>query len=550
MSYDASQFLEALEALEAEKNISKEIILNALKEAMEKSYRKELGGDDADVHAEIDPESGKIELYQLKQVVSNKNEDDIDPFLEITVKEANALDKSKKYHEGDSFRIDASIDALKTQTALTVKSVLRQKLAEIEKESLFNEFKDKIGTIITGIVEKAEDRGVSVNVVKTSVYLPRNQMIGDERFIKDDKIKLFVKDVTSTTKTGARINVTRANDGFLKCLFFEEIPDIYNGVIEIKAIARRAGERSKVAVISNDPNVEPTGACIGQNGSRIQKIVNQLGNGSLKEKIDIISYSDYAPLYILESMKPAHVLGIVMGQGEEKEATVIVADDSFSIAIGRKGVNVSLAGRLTGYAISIMTESEALEKGVEYLSIDEVQYNAIKEKAEQVRQEQLKKYEEESVLPGIPEGYVAPDQRTYEEESVSDIDEALSEQAESEETFEEKKEEKVEEAKPVEEKVEVKPTTQVKTTTTLEDLEKSLEDEKKKASSSKKSSKKKKEEEKEEDALISVVDPTQRMSIYTEEELREMEEEENEEEEYEEEDIDYDEYDEYYDDER
>ena len=551
MSYDASQFLEALEALEAERNISKEIILSALKEAMEKSYRKELGGDDADVHAEIDPVTGKIELYQLK-VVKKEIEDD---FLEITVKDANALDKSKKYKEGDFFRIDASIEELKTQTALTVRSVLRQKLAEVEKEALYNEFKDKIGTLITGVVEKAEDRGVSVNIVKTSVYLPRSQMIGDERFIKDDKIKLYVNDVISTTKTGARINVTRANDGFLKCLFFEEIHDIYDGTIVIKGIARRAGERSKVAVLSNDPNVEPTGACIGQNGARIQKIVNQLGNGSVKEKIDIITYSDNAPLYIIESMKPAHVLGIAMGSEEEKSATIVVPDDSFSVAIGRKGVNVSLASRLTGYKIDVVTESDALEKGLEYMSFDEVQDKALREKAELMRQEQLKKYEEENVLPGIPEGYVAPSQRVYEDEASNDLEEALNEEVEKEDEVPQVKEEVKEEVKEApkakEEKVEVKATTHVKTTTTLEDLEKSLEEEdKKKKSSAKKSSKKKKEEEEEEN-VAPISDPSTYMSIYTEEELREMEEEENAEEDYEEEeDIDYDEYDEYYDDQR
>ena len=547
MSYDQKEFLEALEAFEAEKNISKEVILDALKEAMEKSYRKELGGDDADVHVDIDPESGAIEMYQLKVV----KDEVLDDFLEISVEDANKEAKKKqKYKDGDLFRIDASLEKIKKTSVNAIRNVLRQKIAEVEKANLYNEFKDKIGTIITGTVEKVDDRGLMVDIMKTNVFLPRKEMIGDEKFVQNDKIKIYVKEVGVSSKLGAHIVVTRANDGFLKCLFFEQIHEVYDGTIEIKGIARRAGVRSKVAVYSNDPNVEPTSACIGQGGARIQKIVGQLGNGSVKEKIDVINYSNYTPLFILDAMKPAIVKGIHIDSEEERKATVIVSDDTFNVAIGRGGVNVMLAGRLTSYKLEVMTESEALENNVEYQSYEEVRENSIRFEAEQIQiEEQFK----DSALPGFDTNYVAPDQRKYEDEESSELDEALNLEVEKDEEriVKATKEEvpvKVEEEKPAEEKKEVTPKTEVKVSRTLEDLEKAIDEDanKKKSQANKKKSSKKKVEEEEETKTVS--DPSTYLNIYTEEELRELDEEEQ----NQEEDIDFydEEYDEEYDDDK
>ena len=380
-------------------------------------------------------------------------------------------------------------------------------------------------------------------------------MIKDERFAVGDTIKLFVNDVASGTKSGAHIVVSRACEGFLKALLTENIHDIYDGTIVIKAIAREAGERSKVAVYSSDPNVDPAGACIGPNGSRIQKVVSQLGNGSSKEKIDIIAYKENSGLYIMEALKPAHVVGIKVDE-ENKSALVVVKDDSLSLAIGRKGVNARLAVKLTGYNIDIKIESEALEQGLEYQSFEELSAIEMEERAKRVMEAQraalVYQNKDEGVLPGLPEGYVAPQARNYEEES-NDFDTALEEVAEKEDLTapnEEVKEEKVEEVVPEvkEEKVEEVKTTQVKTTTTLEDLEKSLEDSGKaqKKTNFKRSKKKAEEEEEDKKPGITHADGP-RMSIYTEEELKEIEEEENEVEEDLDDDIDYDEYDEYYD---
>lgn len=542
MTMNVTEFNAALEQLEVAKGISRETVLEALKEAMTKGFKKDIGDDDALVEVNIDPEKGIIEMFQIKKVVKEVEDD----LLEISVEDAS--DSGKKYKVGDDYKIAASVENLRKAIVLSIKSVLKQKFAEAEKEILYEQFKDKIGTMITGKVESIDERGASINIGRTSVYMPRKEMIKDEKFILGENIKLFVNDVASSTK-GAHIVVSRASEGFLKALMTEEIHDIYDGTIVIKAAAREAGERSKVAVYSEDPNVDPAGSCIGPNGSRIQKVVSQLGNGSQKEKIDIIAWTDNTPLYIMEALKPAHVVGIKLDE-ENKAALVIVKDDSLSLAIGRKGVNARLAVKLTGFNIDIKTESDAIENNIEYISFEEASALELEAKAKRVAQKQKEtlvyQNAQEAVLPGLPEGYVAPQARKYDDE-VNDIDEALEREADVEEEAESIKKEPVKatEAKTVEPKA-----TTVKTTTTLEDLEKSLESSAKSTtkSTSKKAKKEEKvEEEKAEEKVVKNEGP--RMSIYTEEELKEMEEEEENEaiDEVDDEDIDYDEYDDYYD---
>ena len=565
MAMNAVEFIAALEEIEASKGISKDTILDMLKESLIKAYRKQLGGDDADVRVNIDPEKGIIDMCQVKAVVDEVEDD----FLQISVQDANDADKSKKYKAGDEFVIPATIDELKKATAMSVKSMLKQKFAEAEKSILYETFKDKIGTIITGKVEKVDDRGISVNIVKTSVFLPKKELIGDEKFIVGETIKIYVDDVASGTK-GAHIVVSRSKEGFLRCILAEEISEIYDGTVQIKAIAREAGERSKVAVYSKDPTIDPAGACIGSNGARIQKVVSQLGNGGInKEKIDIIGYSDNTALFIMEALKPARVVGAIVNE-EEKSAIAIVNDDSFSLAIGRRGVNVRLAVKLTGYNIDVKTETMAAEEGLEYISLEEATAEENAKKAEQIL---LKKANEEnaaqpSVLRGLPEGYVAPQDRVYEEEATAednaDLTEALENEAEKKEAVIEaapvietpveetvKEEEPAPAPAPVKEEVKEEHK-EVKTTTSIEDLEKSLADEsaRKANKGAKKSFKKnnKKAEEEAEEENKPVISTGERMSIYTEEELREMEEEEKYEDEVEDDDIDYDEFDEYYDD--
>ena len=571
MAINATDFLNALQEIESQKGISKNTILTTLKEALAKGFRKQLGGDDADVRVEIDPEKGTIDMYHVKKVVDEVEDD----FLELSVKEANELDPSKKYAAGDEFVIPASVDDLRKGIAMSVKSILKQKFSEAEKGILFEAFKDKIGTIITGKVEKVDDRGLSVNIGRASVYLPSSQLIGNERFNLGDQIKVYVQSVESGSK-GAHIAVTRSSEGFLRCLFNEEIHEIYDGTISIKGIAREAGERSKVAVFSQDPNVDPAGACIGPNGTRIQKVVGQLGNGQVSEKIDIIAYSDNAGLYVMEALKPAHVVGVDIDV-ETKTATIIVKDDSYSMAIGRKGVNVRLAAKLTGYSIDVVTESEAIEDELVYQSFEELQALDIEERNKAAmlafQAKAASSNESASVIPGLPEGYVAPLDRKYEDENNDEIEEALQEESDLEEVKapsekqevveEPSKEEIKEEAQESEsesKEVETPKITKVKTTTSIEELEKNLESEssKKKPTSGRKNVKKKSkssEDEEEGDSKPSTItkisENAARMSIYTEEELREMEEEEQDQDynDYDDE-VDYDEYDDYYDDDK
>jgi N utilization substance protein A len=574
-------FIEALEELGNSKGISKEDILLALKEALEKGFKKEIGeGDDVNVRVTIDPETGEIYMAQIKTVVEDdKIQDDA---LEISLAEAKKIVSDAKV--GDEIAIAKPIDEVRKATAMSVKSLLRQKLSEFEKIRLYEKYKDKVGEMIIGEVEKSDERGVTVSLDNVSVYLSRKELIGNETFKAGRPIKLYVADVSKDAK-GPRILVSRSDAGFLKRVFEEEIHEIYDGTIIIKSIARESGERSKVAVYSNDPNVDAVGACIGPNGSRIQKIVAQLGNGPQKEKIDVIMYSDNKPMFIVESLKPAKIIGIKMDE-ENKKATAIVDNDSLSLAIGKKGVNARLACRLTGFSIDIKELDDAKALGIEYTPIEELERIEIEHKqklAQEAFAAASKKIasafvpaassepKEEEIAPAVrsavPEGYVAPSDRIYQDEAMSDEErEALEEELDEEEAISAVEAhdgdlaEQVEKVKtPVAEELSgaekvVEEPVKVKTTTTLEDLEKELEKEAKKSKTTQGGFRrpKKKEQEEEKDELnIPVVDPAERMSIYTEEELKELESEETIDEDIIDsgsDDVDYDEYETYYDD--
>ena len=252
MAINVNEVNAALEVIEVNKGISREVVLDALRESMTKAFKKSLGADDALVGVDIDLDNGVFEMYQIKNVVKDVEDD----LLEISVEDAKEADPKGKYKVGDEFRIYVPIDELRKAMVLTIKGLMRQKFAEAEKEILFEQFKDKIGTLITGRVEQIDERGATINIGKQSVYLPRKEMIKDEKFVVGDTIKLFVNNVDSSSKGGAKIVVSRASEGFLKAIMTEEIHDIYDGTITIVAAAREAGERSKVAVTSKDVNVE------------------------------------------------------------------------------------------------------------------------------------------------------------------------------------------------------------------------------------------------------------------------------------------------------
>lgn len=377
--FKSEELLKLVEVLEVEKGISKEAIFDALKEAIAKAYRKQLGSiDDALVRVDINAKSGAIQVFEQRQVVETVEDD----FLEISLEDVKA--KGLALNVGDFYETEVNLDEFSKGAAMIVKAVFRQKIAEAEKAALYELFKDKIGEMIVGQVEKIDERSAIINIGRTDVYLPASKRIPGEIFRVGDRIKLYVVDVESTTK-GAQIAVSRTHEGFLKRVFEEELPEVYEGTVIIKAIAREAGIRSKVAVYSNDPNVDPAGACIGQNGSRIQKIVAQLGNAKDKEKIDIIAYTENVPLYLVESMKPAQITGIWMDEANKK-AIMVIQNDLLGPAIGRRGVNPRLASKLTGWQIDVKELEAANAEGLTYQLVDQ-----LRAEADEKRQRELQR---------------------------------------------------------------------------------------------------------------------------------------------------------------
>lgn len=536
---DATKFLEALSELEAQKGISKQSILDALRESLRKAYAKQLGGgDDADIRVEITEDPAAIKMELVKKVV----EDVQDDYLEISVEDAKKF--NKKLKAGDEYHEEVNVDELARLTALIVKSVLKQKLAEAEKLALYESHKDKVGEMITGVVEKCDDRGAMINIGRTSLYLTRRDLIGDEYFETGTPIRLYVSQVSSNEK-GPMVRVSRSDAGFLRRLFEEEVPEIYNGTVIIKGLVREAGIRSKIAVYSNDVNVDPIGSCIGVNGRAIQRIVAQLGNGRDKEKIDIIQYSPNIYLFMIEALRPATVLHLSINE-EEKSAIAIVPDGQLSLAIGRKGANARLACHLTGYNIDIKEERELSELSLEH------EFKSV----EKINEEEKVRAQKEKY-----ENYLAQVKAARQQESTVEVgeDKAKPRQILDEEVAEEKPvvqpkvEETVESKEP-----EVKVETKVRTTTTLDALEAQLDKEQKKEAfkATQKTSKRPRKitEEEVEHEQVEEAKPVKKepqMSIYTDEELAKIAEEElyEEEENFDDEDeIDYDEYDQYYDD--
>lgn len=551
---DAKVFMEALDEIESTKGISKESILSALKEALKKALEKNLFGgayEGSDIRVEISEDPASIDMKYVRKVVEGEVEDD---FLEISLEDANKGKRGKKYIAGDEYVQEIKPEEMARLTALTVKSVLRQKLAEAEKQSLYESHKDKIGEMITGIVEKCDDRGAMVNVGRSSLYLTRKELIGDETFDAGAPIRLYVSDVSSgEAGKSPMVKVSRSDPGFLRRLFEEEVREIYDGTVIIKSLAREAGIRSKIAVYSNDPNVDSVGCCIGLNGSAIQKIIAQLGNARDKEKIDIISYSPNESLFIIDALRPATVLKVAIYTNEEgrKCAIAIVPDGQSSLAIGRKGANVRVACKLTGFKIDILEESHEADA-------KEINPDAVLKSVEQVQQEEKERAQKEKY-----ENYLAKVKASRAEETRLDagVEKAKPQKILDEELVQEKPveevkvEKKVEEPKPVEEKPAVTPTV-VKTTTTLASLEASLESDKKKEEfkATQKTSKRPRKITEDEVEHVEEVKPVEKkqpqMEIYTKEELEELEKEEYEDDYYDdEEEIDFDDFDKYYDDE-
>ena len=352
------ELIEALDLLEKEKNISKETLLEAIENSLLTACKNHFGKAD-NVKVNINPQTGDFSVYAEKEVVEEVE----DPVMQISLAEAKM--KSPKYNLGDvvHFPIESkSFGRIATQNA---KNVILQKIREEERSMQFNEWYRKEKDVVTGIVQRYLGRNVSINLGRVDAILNEAEQVKGEVFKPTERIKVFVLEVKDTPK-GPRISVSRTHPDLVKRLFEEEVTEVKDGTVEIKAIAREAGSRTKIAVWSNDPNVDPVGACVGMNGARVNSILSELRG----EKIDIIIWDENPAFLIENALSPAKVICVVADE-ESREAQVIVPDYQLSLAIGKEGQNARLAARLTGYKIDIKSETQAREMGLfEEMGID------------------------------------------------------------------------------------------------------------------------------------------------------------------------------------
>ena len=343
-----TELLEALEQIEKEKDISKETLLEAIENSLLTACKNHFGKAD-NVKVNIDPVTCQFSVYAEKTVVENV-EDDV---TEISLEKAREIDS--KYELGDIVNVEIKSKEFGRIATQNAKNVILQKIREEERKVLFNQYYGKEKDVVTGVVQRYLGRNVSINLGKVDAILNENEMVKGEVFKPTERIKVYILEVKDTTK-GPRILVSRTHPELVKRLFESEVTEVRDGIVEIKCIAREAGSRTKIAVWSNDPDVDPVGACVGMNGARVNAIVNELRG----EKIDVINWNENPAILIENALSPAKVVA-VLADPEEKTAKVVVPDYQLSLAIGKEGQNARLAARLTGFKIDIKSETQARE---------------------------------------------------------------------------------------------------------------------------------------------------------------------------------------------
>ena len=577
MEIKYTQLLNAIRGVEDDKNVPENIVLEALTEAVAKAFKKDSELQDIEVKAEINKKSKTIDIYQYYNVVEEVEDDE----LEISLEDAKKIDSNAEL--GGQVREKKEITSMSRAAASLAKNVFRQKIREAEKVAVYNEYIDQKDEMVIGTVESVKDKFTLISLGKTVALLSKSAEIPHEKLTEGQSIRVVITDVQKETK-GSQVLVSRADATLVKRLFEKEVPEIYQGVVEIKSIAREAGERTKMAVLSHNPDVDPIGSCIGPRGSRVQKIIDELHG----EKIDIFQWSDDITELVKNALAPAEIISVLPGQ-DDNSLLVIVSEDQLSLAIGKRGKNARLAVKLTGHKIDIKTRQELEDMGKDYdelLAHAEVMKQKLAEqaKAKDVeRQKAAAKEEEEKRLAAIakfraenPDAIVDEDEEYIPEEMMERVndtiideisnqpDEEEHQEAPAEEPVVEVVEETVEEEKPVvvEKTAEEKEASRkhadleelAKKATYVSHFEKLVDSSKPKNTDSKYKKKKKKDEEEykvrnkdlEEQIKKNLLVADNR-PIYSEEELAEIEaqQESEAEKEY---DIDYDEYEEYYDD--
>lgn len=342
---------EAMNYLEKEKGIDKDILVEALEAALISAYKRNFYSA-SNVRVEIDVEEGKMGVYARKTVVEEVEKDQ----EEISLEEAKGIDPN--YELGDIIEIEVTPKDFGRIAAQAAKQVVTQRVREAERTVIYEEYINHEEDVITGIIQRKDRNNVYVDLGKIEARLSENDQIPGETYNIHDRIKVYVTKVEKGNRE-PRIFISRTHPGLLKRLFEMEVPEIYEGIVEIKSIAREAGDRSKIAVYAEDENVDPVGSCVGQGGQRVLAIVDELKG----EKIDIIEWSDDPVVYVSNALSPAKVIDVLVDE-EEKATTVIVPDYQLSLAIGKRGQNARLAARLTGWKIDIKSETEAIEEGI------------------------------------------------------------------------------------------------------------------------------------------------------------------------------------------
>ena len=345
-----TELLEALTILEQEKNISKDTMMDAIENSLISACKNHFGTAD-NIKVIMDRETCDYAVYAEKEVV----EEVFDPAIEISLEDAEKIDSALQIGDVAQIPIESkSFGRIATQNA---KNLILQKIREEERKVVYDQYFEKEKDIVTGIVQRYVGRNISINLGRADAMLTENEQVKGEVFKPTERIKLYVVEVKNTPK-GPKILVSRTHPELVKRLFEAEVAEVKDGTVEIKSIAREAGSRTKMAVWSNDENVDPVGACVGMNGARVNAVVNELRG----EKIDIINWDENPALLIENALSPAKVIS-VMADPDEKAASVIVPDYQLSLAIGKEGQNARLAARLTGYKIDIKSETQAIESG-------------------------------------------------------------------------------------------------------------------------------------------------------------------------------------------
>ena len=345
-----NELLEALTILEQEKNISKETLLEAIENSLLTACKNHFGKAD-NIKVNIDPETCEFHVLAEKTVVE-KVEDDV---TEISLANARMIDS--EYNLGDVVNVEVKSKEFGRIATHNAKNVILQKIREEERKAIYSEYYSMEKDVVTGIVQRYVGKNISINLGKADAILTENEQVKGEVFKPTERIKVYILEVKSTPK-GPKIMVSRTHPELVKRLFEAEVTEVKDGIVEIKSIAREAGSRTKIAVYSNDPDVDPVGACVGMNGARVNAIVSELRG----EKIDIINWNENPAMLIENALSPAKVISVI-ADGEETSAKVVVPDYQLSLAIGKEGQNARLAARLTGFKIDIKSETQARESG-------------------------------------------------------------------------------------------------------------------------------------------------------------------------------------------